>query len=203
MAKHRRQLESEECNRMTVERESLWEDCVVFFKQHKFNPKFSLRVKFFGEDGLDAGGLRREFGSVLIKKMFSSDAMLFEGDDERKDPIYDADAVHSNLFLARKICAYLLSHLDISVSCLSPVVYSYISTGEVHEASKECTVEGVPDYDVRRFIHEVISELFVNAKVRLEGRQHLRHFPHLIHIVPRPPPNFLNHEMDWGNCNTR
>jgi len=158
MAKHRRQLESEECNRMTVERESLWEDCVVFFKQHKFNPKFSLSVKFSGEAGLDAGGLHREFGSVLIKKMFSSDAKLFEGDDERKVPIYNADAVHSNLFfLAGKICAYLLSHLDIGVSCLSPVVYSYISTGEVHEASKECTVEDVPDYDVRRSIQEVIS----------------------------------------------
>ena len=117
-----------------------------------------MSVKFSGEAELDVGGLRREFGSVLIKKMFSSDAKLFEGDDERKVPIYNADAVHSNLFfLAGKIRAYLLSHLDIGISCLSPVVYSYISTGEVHEASKECTVEDVPDYDARRFIQQVIS----------------------------------------------
>ena len=157
MAKHRRQLDSEECNRLTVERENLWEDCVVFFKQPKFNPKNSLRVKFSGEAGIDAGGLRREFGSVLIKKLFSSDVKLFEGNAERKVPVYNADAVHSNLFyLAGKICAYLLSHLDMGVSCLSPVIYSYTTTGDVHEASKECTVVDIPDYDLNRFIEEVL-----------------------------------------------
>ncbi|XP_078368279.1 G2/M phase-specific E3 ubiquitin-protein ligase-like [Oculina patagonica] len=156
MGKHRRQLNSQECNRLTVDREQFWEDCVVFFKNPKFNPRYPLRIRFAGEAGLDAGGLRREFGSLLISKLFSSEAKLFEGSDGRKVPVYNADAVHSDLFhLAGKICAYLLSHLDLGVSCLSPVIYSYIATDEVHEASKQCTLEDIPDYDLRKFIEEV------------------------------------------------
>ena len=156
MAKHRRQLDSRECNRLSVDREQFWEDCVVFFKNPKFNPRHSLRVRFAGEAGLDAGGLRREFGSLLIRTLFSSEAKLFEGGDDRKVPIYNADAVHSHLFyLAGKICAYLLSHLDLGVSCLSPVIYSYITTDDVHEASKKCTMEDIPDYDLRKFIEKV------------------------------------------------
>ena len=111
MTRHRRQLDSEESNRVTVDRESLFEDCVVFFKQPKFNPKFPLRVKFSGEAGLDAGGLRREFGSQLIQKIFSSDAKLFEGNDDHKVPMYNADAVHSNLFYFSNFTSLLPSFL--------------------------------------------------------------------------------------------
>ena len=115
-----------------------------------------MRIRFAGEAGLHAGGLRCEFGSLLVSTLFSSEAMLFEGSDDRNVPVYNADAVHSNLFhLAGKICAYLLSHLDFGVSCLSPVIYSYITTDEVHEASKQCTLEDIPDYDLRKFIEEV------------------------------------------------
>ena len=32
MGKHRQQLDSQECNRLSVDREQFWEDCVVFFK---------------------------------------------------------------------------------------------------------------------------------------------------------------------------
>ena len=156
MGKHRQQLDSQECNRLSVHREQFWEDCVVFFKNPKFNPRYPLRVRFAGEAGLDAGGLRREFGSLLVSKLFSSEAMLFEGSDDRKVPVYNADAVHSNLFhLAGKICAYLLSRLDLGVSCLCPVIYSYITTDEVHEASKQCTLEDIQDCDLRKFIEEV------------------------------------------------
>ena len=131
---------------------------MVFFKKPKFNPKCPLRVTFSGEAGLDAGGSHREFGSQLIQKIFSSDAKLFERNDDHKVPMFNADAVHSNLFyLAGKICAYLFSHLDLGMSCLSPVIYSYITTSDVDEAVKECTVDDVPDYDLKRFIEEVLA----------------------------------------------
>lgn len=135
----------------------------MFFKNPKFNPRHSLRVRFAGEAGLDAGGLRREFGSLLIRTLFSSEAKLFEGGDDRKVPIYNADAVHSHLFyLAGKICAYLLSHLDLGVSCLSPVIYSYITTDDVHETSKKCTMEDIPDCDLRKFIEKVHVYMYMH-----------------------------------------
>ena len=37
----------------------------------------------------------------------------------------------------------------------SPVIYSYITTDEVHEASKQCTLEDIQDCDLRKFIEEV------------------------------------------------
>ena len=37
------------------------------------------------------------------------------------------------------------------------MIYSYITTAEVHEASKQCTLEDIPDYDLRKFIEEVYN----------------------------------------------
>ena len=66
MAKHRRQLDSEECIRLTVGCENLWEDCVVFFKQPKFNPKNSLRVKFSGEAGINPPNCVHQKGTLPL-----------------------------------------------------------------------------------------------------------------------------------------
>lgn len=116
MGKHRQQLDSQECNRLSVHREQFWEDCVVFFKNPKFNPRYPLRIRFAGEAGLDAGGLRPEFGSLLVSKLFSSEAMLFESSDDRKVPVYNADAVHSNLYIYVDTTCKAAFLLDSSVS---------------------------------------------------------------------------------------
>lgn len=62
---HRLQLDREGVNRLTVDRRELWPDNVVLFKSPRFNPKYPLRIRFEGECGIDAGGLSREYATLL------------------------------------------------------------------------------------------------------------------------------------------
>lgn len=160
METFRRQLIDYEHNRITIDREQLWQDSLVFFKGLRFNPKHALRVRFLGEPGLDAGGPSREYGSLLIKAIFSAQVKLFEGTETRKIPIYNADAVHANLFeTVGKICAYLISHLDLSLPVMSPAAYAYIASGDIDEAAKLCETDDVPDYEIKMFIEGVRDKL--------------------------------------------
>ena len=51
--------------RITVARNTLWEDTVALFKSTGFDP--TPRVRFEDEEGIDAGGLRMEYFTLLMK----------------------------------------------------------------------------------------------------------------------------------------
>ena len=79
------------------------------------SPKFDMyvaapRVTFLGEAGIDCGGLSKEFGSLLRREIFSSGVSLFEGEDQRKMPIFSVQGLQSRLFqLVAKWWPILLS----------------------------------------------------------------------------------------------
>lgn len=60
---HAKFISEEVVNRMNINRETLWEDSIITFKNPKFDAWRTLRVRFAGEAGLDAGGLRIEYCS--------------------------------------------------------------------------------------------------------------------------------------------
>ena len=102
---------------------------MALFKSAKFNFLAPPRVIIEGEPGINAGGLRREYGCLLRKVIFSPEVNFFEGQEDRKLPIYYVDGPCSRLFqLIAKVTAYLIIHLDWGVPCLSPAVYKYIVT---------------------------------------------------------------------------
>ena len=70
MQKHRANLNLSGAARMQVLREDIWNESVAIFKNPNFNLTASPRVKFEGESGIDAGGLSREYGSLLQKLFF-------------------------------------------------------------------------------------------------------------------------------------
>ena len=130
---HKRSLNLVEGNvkRITVRRDEFWKKAIVTFKNG---------VVFEGEAGVDAGGLRREYGALLCQAIFSATANLFEGPEDRKLPIYSIDGIHSRLFkLAGSMVAYLIIYLDASIPCLSPTVYKYIESGSV--SPEFCSIE--------------------------------------------------------------
>lgn len=166
MKSHRMQLNTDEVNRFTVDREELWTDSVILFKSPGFNPQHPLRIRFQGEPGVDAGGLSREFATLLRNAMFSSEAHLFEGDSDRRLPIYNGDAVLGNLFVvAGKMCAYLISHYDVGIPCLSSAAYNYLCTGNIEAATQKCRSEDIPDPDMQDVISKVSAHCseFVSA----------------------------------------
>lgn len=157
LSSHRAKFISEEVvNRMNINRETLWEDTIITFKNPKFDARGTLRVRFAGEAGLDVGGLRIEYCSLLAKTIFSNDASLFKGLSDRMVPIYNASAIQSDIFgLAGKMMSYMIVHHDISFPCMSPSVYEYLATGDLDKAARLSSVLDVPDLDIPEIISKV------------------------------------------------
>ena len=160
MQSHKLSLKQDEDNlkRIRVCRDDFWNESIVSFKNPEFDCSARPRVVFEGEAGVDAGGLKREYGAwwpiMQGNKLFSSQAKLFEGLEERKLPIYSIDCMYSRLFqLAGKMVAYLIIHLDIGIPCLSTAVYNYISTASVTPDC--CSIDDIVDLDLKELISQV------------------------------------------------
>lgn len=152
---HKKFLNLEEnVKRFSICREELWHESIATFKNPQFDFTAAPIVRFEGEAGIDAGGVRREYGSLLCKEIFSTNANLFEGQEDRKLPIYSVDGIHSRLFLlVGKIVAYFIIHLDIGVPCLSPAVYNYIASSSITPDC--CSVDDVVDLELKELILQV------------------------------------------------
>lgn len=58
------------------------------FNKLRFNPLAKLSVKFAGEDGIDNGGLSREFARLAVRAI--SKLQIFEGPPENRNLSLDA-----------------------------------------------------------------------------------------------------------------
>ena len=152
---HKKYLNLEEnVKRFCICREELWHESIATFKNPQINFTAAPVVRFEGEAGIDAGGVRREYGSLLCKEIFSANANLFEGKEDRKIPIYSVDSIYSRLFeLVLKMVAYFIIHLDIGIPCFSPAVYNYIASSSITPDC--CCVDDVVDLELRELISQV------------------------------------------------
>ena len=110
---HKRSLHLDEdhVKRIRAYRDEFWNESIVVFKHPQIDYKVTPRIELAGEAGVDTGGLGREYGTLLCNAIFSAEANLFEGQEERKLPLHSIDGIHSQLFqLAGKMVAYLVIH---------------------------------------------------------------------------------------------
>ncbi|XP_039606088.1 probable E3 ubiquitin-protein ligase HERC4 isoform X1 [Polypterus senegalus] len=68
-------------NTLLVNRETILADTLQVLKQNTFQYWFPLKVQFAGENGIDAGGLKREFFKVLARELYGSADGMFQVDD--------------------------------------------------------------------------------------------------------------------------
>ena len=131
---------------MQVLRADIWNESVAIFKNPNFNLTASPRVKFEGESGIVAGGLSREYGSLLQKVFFFKWSQSLWGNWRQKAPSVFHRRNTLELFeVVGKMVAYLIVHLDIGIPCLSPPVYHYISTGSLEWAANFCFIEDITE----------------------------------------------------------
>lgn len=157
LQKHKRNLGMSGTQRIGIDRADLWGESVAVFKNPNFIVLSAPRVKFAGEGGIDGGGLSKEFGSLLRTAMFSPEANLFEGIEDRKMPIFTIQGIQSRLFqLSGKMVSYLIVHLDIGIPFLSPPIYYYIAHGSLEGAANLCSLDDVCDYEIQELITKVL-----------------------------------------------
>ena len=154
---HKRSLKLVEGNvkQLTVRRDEFWKEAIATFKNPEFDYTASPSIVLEGEAGVDAGGLKREYGALLCQAIFSATANLLEGPEDRKLPIYPIDGIHSRLFkLAGRMVAYLIIHLDASILCLSPTIYKYIESGCI--SPEFCSIDNVVDLELRELLKRFV-----------------------------------------------
>lgn len=69
---------------LRIRRSHLVHDSLREISAHIGQLKKSLRIKFEGEDGIDSGGLRKEWLMLLTNQLFHPDFAMFESDEDSK-----------------------------------------------------------------------------------------------------------------------
>ncbi|OBZ90589.1 putative E3 ubiquitin-protein ligase mug30, partial [Choanephora cucurbitarum] len=67
---------------LRVSRDNLIEDSLRQLAQNEVDLKKSLRIEFVGEDGVDAGGLRKEWFLLLVRSLFDPQYGMFTYDED-------------------------------------------------------------------------------------------------------------------------
>ena len=78
------------CN-IEVRRENLIEDALNILSRPGMNYKKELRVKFIGEQGVDSGGVRKEFFQLIVKQVFDPAYSMFHYNEETRSYWFDPD----------------------------------------------------------------------------------------------------------------
>ena len=148
--------------RMTVSRDHILTDSVCEFKTAKFDFNNPIRITFENESGIDGGGPRREYFSLLMKELVSPYApfRLFEGSDRRLLPMHNTDALWGGLFkVAGRMIVSSIINGGPGFPCLALPVYTYLITGSVGEAVDFAIADDIRDYEVREVLYEVYCKL--------------------------------------------
>ena len=153
-----------------INREDLWNESIVIFTNPSFDLEATPIIKFEGESGIDAGWVRREFGSLLCKEIFSAKTNLFEGKNNRKLPIHSIDNMCYWIFqIAGKIVSYFIVHLGIGIPCLRPATYHYIAMSTI--ATDSCCIDDVVDLELKELTLLVPSYHMINIKTCFKSLQ--------------------------------
>ncbi|KAI8086138.1 uncharacterized protein BX664DRAFT_334999 [Halteromyces radiatus] len=72
---------------LSIRRQHLIDDSLRQLVQHELDLKKSLRIKFVGEEGVDAGGLRKEWFLLLVRSLFDPQYGMFTYDEEEESTL--------------------------------------------------------------------------------------------------------------------
>ena len=150
-------------HRLTVEKESILEDCLCYYKSPNFNPAKPLRIVFVGQAAIDAGGPLRQFFSLISEKLSQN---LFEGNPIHLLLKIDTNTILCELFIVvGKIITHSIVHGCNGFPFLSKAAYHYICTGNIMDAACFVTLDQVSSTAYKHYIKEVYTFSFFNSVV--------------------------------------
>ena len=116
--------------KLNINREKVLENSMEQFE--KINPFKELKIIFVGEESFDAGGLIREWLTILFKTILDEKTGLFERSDTdeigyllKQDLNPSKDALNKYYFIGKVIAKALLENLTVNC-CFNKVIYQLI-----------------------------------------------------------------------------
>ena len=145
-------------NRLTINRNSIFEDSIAYFKMRNFDYTARIKVTFEGEPAVDGGGPVREFFTILMRQLLSSSSHvgLFEGTNSHFLPLHNTDALRSNLFkVAARMVAASVIHGGPGFAVFPKAVYLYFQNPDPYDLIESISKEDVVDIDVVMALEKV------------------------------------------------
>ncbi|XP_038146879.1 G2/M phase-specific E3 ubiquitin-protein ligase-like, partial [Cyprinodon tularosa] len=148
-------IDHNKVSRFNISRSDVWDGAVRGFRRSSYSEKSEIFVKFTDdagslEEGLDTGGPRREFLTLLMDHL--RNRPIFDGPQERRYLVYNPTAVREDeYYLAGKMIAVSVIHGGPAPHFLSKDLVNHI----IGKPSFSATVEDVKDENIGRALHQV------------------------------------------------
>ena len=144
--------------KLKLDEEDMLLDVLHHYKNPQFHPEKGLRMCLKGSSAIDTGGVLRQ----VYTKVFSAIAdgrnglTLFRGEPRRKVPVFSNEHVLTGMFeVLGKVIAHSLIQGGPGFPYLAPVIYSYISTGDLQIASMKVSVLDIKNQTLSVIIDKV------------------------------------------------
>ncbi|OMJ93874.1 hypothetical protein SteCoe_3065 [Stentor coeruleus] len=83
--------------RLEVRRDNLLQDTLSMIMSGDMNLKKPLKVHFLGEEGIDEGGVKKEFFQLIVKELFDPEFSMFIRYDSQQFYWFNPDTLESNV----------------------------------------------------------------------------------------------------------
>ena len=113
-----------------------------------FDTRRPLNVSFQNEPGVDAGGVTREYFSLLMQRLEKQTGILnlFEGKSGHLVPKHSYDYLSGGLFImVGKMFLHSILNKCNGMAGLSPAVVAYIISSSRDAAVEHIVLEDIPD----------------------------------------------------------
>ncbi|XP_049895693.1 G2/M phase-specific E3 ubiquitin-protein ligase [Epinephelus moara] len=144
-------------SRFNINRANVWDGAIRGFKRSSFDPSHEILVKFTddegqAEDGLDTGGPKREFLTLLM--YYLRTRRIFDGPEDRKFLTFDSAAARDDeYFHAGRMIATSIVHGGPGPRFLSEMLYQHL-TGRTN-TDIEAKIEDINDDTMRASLLEI------------------------------------------------
>ncbi|XP_029904558.1 G2/M phase-specific E3 ubiquitin-protein ligase-like [Myripristis murdjan] len=151
------EIDHQAVSRFNICRSDIWDGAVRGFRRATFSEKKDILVKFTDdegrfEEGLDAGGPKREFLSLLMKEL--NKRPIFDGPVESRYLVYNSTAIEEDeYYLAGKMIAVSIVHGGPGPNFLSEDLVSYISG----QTSFKASVVDITDEEIGKVLQEILN----------------------------------------------
>ncbi|XP_056889968.1 G2/M phase-specific E3 ubiquitin-protein ligase-like [Takifugu flavidus] len=147
-------IDHKRVSRFNISRANVWDGAVRGFKRPTYTENCDMLVRFTDdasvfEEGIDTGGPRREFFTLLMKHL--KDWPIFDGSDGNQFLVYNAKAVREDeYFMAGKMIALSVVHGGPGPHFLSEDLVQYLAG----RPSFKSTVNAITDEEIRKVLQE-------------------------------------------------
>ena len=144
--------------KLKVDEDDVVSDVLHYYKNPNFDPKKGLRFCIKGKIAIDSGGvLRQIYTDVFIALAESKYGLvLFKGDATRKVPVFSNSHVLTGIFeIIGRLIAHSLIQGGPGFPYLAPIIYSYLSSGDLQTAVLKASYMDVIGQPLHIYIDKV------------------------------------------------